>query len=399
MKKENEKKIKRIRPHVRGGYIGRYTYLGKTHSVYGKTERETERKLNDLIYELNHGIMAKNVDNITVDTWHEHWIKEYKETKNKPGTVVIYKGHYRLYIKEDIGRMKLKAVRPEHIKQIYNKLSRNGYSTNTIELVSIILSGMFKEAVNNEKIPKNPVSKVEIPRAEETKEIRVLTVEEQENFMKYAKNSKCYELIFTALTSGMRSGELRGLLWSEVDLDNCWISVKKTLNYRDHTYVRDNPKTKDSVRDIPIMEPLYKVLKEYKEKQDEQRLLLGSEWKARAGLENLVFPSDNGSPMNRDVLKVAINKIVESMNKEGILMEHVTPHCFRHTFATRSIEDGMDMNDLKVLLGHSTLSQTMDLYVHVLPTTKKRAIKKVEMRYHKHVQCESEDIPESDSNV
>ena len=82
--------------------------------------------------------------------------------------------------------------------------------------------------------------------------------------------------------------------------------------------------------------------------------------------------------MNRDVLKVQINKIVERINKDCYPMEHIMPHAFRHTFATRSIENGMGMNTLKVILGHMRISQTMDLYAHVLPDTKEKEMKNIE---------------------
>lgn len=142
-------------------------------------------------------------------------------------------------------------------------------------------------------------------------------------------------------------------------------------------YVLGATKTKSSVRKIPMLDNVYDVLKKHKKEQLERRMLLGDMWKEKEGMEQLVFPSDTGYPMNRDRLKVQTNLIIGTIHKDGHEFEHITPHTYRHTFATRCIENGMQPKVLQKLLGHNKLSQTMDLYVHTEDDFKVEEMKKI----------------------
>ena len=175
----------------------------------------------------------------------------------------------------------------------------------------------------------------------------------------------------------MRSGELRGLTWDKIDFDKRWITVNKSLLYLNKDYILGTTKTKSSIRGIPMVDIVYDILKKHKKEQLERRMLLGELWKEKESMENLVFPSDTGYPMNRDRLKVQVNKILESIHKAGNEFEHITPHTWRHSFATRCIENGMQPKVLQKILGHSKISQTMDLYVHTEDDFKVEEMKKI----------------------
>ncbi|HKL79965.1 MAG TPA: tyrosine-type recombinase/integrase, partial [Mobilitalea sp.] len=124
------------------------------------------------------------------------------------------------------------------------------------------------------------------------------------------------------------------------------------------------------IRDIPMVDSLYLLLEQHKSKQNDHRLMMGNAWKPKKGMEDLVFTTETGYPINRDVLKQELNRIIARINDAGIKFEHITPHCTRHSFSTRCIERGMPYKTLQLILGHSKLSMTMDIYAHVLPCTK-----------------------------
>lgn len=363
-----------IRPD--GRYMGRFRFDGERYTVYDLELKEVKRKLANLKYELEHGLFAKQ-ENITVSGWFDIWIKEYKEPTVKQGTVGVYKDNFNSYLKGIIGKKKLKDIRSEHIQKIYNDLNKKGYSRNTIELVSVVLSGMYKQAIKNKIIRENPVPLATLPKAEEHKEPRVMTVNEQKQFLEYAKDSYLHDMFELALSTGMRSGELRGLEWKNIDFKNKIIHVYRTLVYVNNDYHLDTPKTASSRRDIPMLDNVVTLLKQRKKKQAEDRLLLGDKWRSKEGLENLVFTSETGYPINRDMLKQEVNRVIDNIHKDKVKFEHITPHTFRHTFATRCIENGMPPQVLKTLLGHSKLSMTMDLYSHVLPNTKAVEIQRI----------------------
>jgi integrase len=359
-----------------GRYMGRFQYDGERYTVYDSNLREVKKKLTSLKYEVEHGLFAKQ-DNITVTGWFKIWIKEYKEPTVKQGTVGVYKDNFKSYIEKPLGKKKLKDIRAEHIQKIYNDLNKKGYSRNTIELVSVVLSGMYKQAMKNKIIRENPVPLATLPRAEVKKTPRVMTVEEQQVFLEYAKESYLNDLFILALTTGMRSGELRGLQWNDVNFKDKVIQVNNTLVYINKDYLLDTPKTPTSRRDIPLIDNAIAVLKRQKLIQAENRMLLGDKWKNKKGLENLVFTTMTGYPINRDMLKQELNRVIEDIQKDHQDFKHITPHTFRHTFATRCIENGMSPQVLKTILGHSKLSMTMDLYSHVLPNTKATEIQRI----------------------
>lgn len=359
-----------------GRYMGRFRYGGDRYTVYDNDLKEVKKKYTNLKYEVEHGLFAKQ-DNVTVSGWFKIWMKEYKEPTVKQGTVGVYRDSFRSYIEKPLGKKKLKDIRPEHIQKIYNELNKKGYSRNTIELVSVVLSGMYKQALKNKVIIENPVPLATLPKISEHKEPRVMTVEEQRIFLECAKDSYLNDLFILALATGMRSGELRGLQWQDVDFKDKTIHIKNTLVYVNKDYLLDTPKTPTSRRDIPLIDNAVAVLKRQKLKQSENRMLLGDKWKNKEGLENLVFTTMTGYPINRDMLKQELNRVVAEIQKEHKEFKHITPHTFRHTFATRCIENGMPPQVLKTILGHSKLSMTMDLYSHVLPNTKAAEIQRI----------------------
>ncbi|WP_281532558.1 tyrosine-type recombinase/integrase [Anaerocolumna aminovalerica] len=358
-------------------YLGRFQYQLEKYSVTDKNLTVCIQMLNDLKYEVRHGLAVKKVS-LTVDAWFPTWIRDYKEMFVKKGTIEVYTRSYKLYIKPFIGKMKLQDVKSMHVQRIYNELKKEEFSRGTIEVAATVLSGMFKQAYKNELIVKNPVPLATLPKIEDEDEIvRAMTLEEQNLFTEYAKESWIYPLVITALFTGMRSGELRGIKWKDVDFKKKEIHIRKTLVYLNKEYSLEPPKTKSSKRDIPMLDNVYQLLKEHKKQQLERKLLLGEQWKTKKGMEDLVFPSDTGNPLNRDRLKVQVNKIVDAINGDGTEFQHITPHYWRHSFATRCIEQGMQPKVLQKILGHSKLSQTMDLYAHVMPSTKEQEMQKL----------------------
>jgi len=367
---------KGIRQKVDGRYEGRFRYESQDYCVTDRSLIKCKKMFNDLKYEVEHGIFAKQ-ENITVDRWFQTWIDEYKKPSVKKGTITVYEEHYQCYVMKGFGLKKLKDIRPEHIQKLYNDMHRAGYSRNTIELTAVVLSGMYKQAVKNKVIKENPVPFATLPRCEVAKERRVMTVNEQKIFMEYVKKSYLVDICELALSTGMRSGELRGLRWKDIDFKNKLIHINNSLNFNNNEYYLDTPKTTTSKRDIPMIESVYNLLKNRRKNQAERRMSLGELWKSREGLEDLVFTSEVGYPLNRDRYRIDLNAVIDSINLDGIIFDHITPHTFRHTFSTRCIENGMQPQVLKTILGHSKLAMTMDLYSHVLPNIKAEEMQKI----------------------
>lgn len=195
-----------------------------------------------------------------------------------------------------------------------------------------------------------------------------MTREQQNLFMKYAKESYLYNLFAVMLRTGMRNGEIRGLKYTDIDRKKNVLHVQRTLKYIEGMgYIEDTPKTKTSKRDIPLTPDILKLLEEQWRFWDFEITIF----------DRYLFCSENGGPLRSDRIQTEIDRIIRRIHADGYEFERITPHVFRHTFATRAIEAGMPPQVLKTILGHSSLAMTMDLYSHVLPDTKAEEMEKI----------------------
>lgn len=353
-----------------GTYMGRFYYHGERNYVYGKNLKEVVKKLEDLRYEMKHGMYAK-AQNLSLDSWFDLWMKDYKKNILKVGTYEIYRNQYDYYIRSKLGKKMLVDIRPEHINRLYNDLVEKDFATGSIKLVSAMLNGCFKQAERNGIISKNPVPLVNIPKGKARKERVVFTPEQQELFIGYSEQSYLHDFFLLALMTGMRNGELRGLRWSDIDFKKKIIHVNHTLVYtKEKGYFLDTPKTKTSKRDIPMLGQCYNLLKRMQANYNDSKVV-------SINKEDLIFTVCDGKELSRDRVTLELNKITKLMQADNIEIEHITCHCLRHTFATRAIEQGMQPQVLKTIMGHSSLAMTMDLYSHVLPNTKNEEMQKL----------------------
>lgn len=349
------------------GYEGRVMYQGKRHSVRGNTVTEVQKKMTDLKYKLEHGLFVEN-NKITLDQWLNTWLDEYKKNTVKLGTFLNYQKSYNGMIKDKLGSKRIADIRGEHIQKMYNDWVKEEYALSTIKIASAILNGCMEQALINGMIERNPVKLAKVPRQNEKKVRQAMTREQQALFMEYAKESYLYNFFAIMLRTGLRNGEMRGLKYTDIDKKNKVLHVQRTLKYIDgQGYIEDTPKTKTSRRDIPLTDATLQLL-------DEQKNYWGFKI---VNLDRYLFCNEKGEPLSRDRVQAEINRIIMRIRKGGNDFERITAHVFRHTFATRAIEAGMQPQVLKTILGHSSLAMTMDLYSHVLPDTKAEEMEKI----------------------
>ena len=205
---------------------------------------------------------------------------------------------------------------------------------------------------------------------EDKKERRVLTVSEAELFLGEAQSSFYYNLFVLAIETGMRIGELCGVQWKDIDFDKKVLYVRHTLCYfqKDGKYIFEmhDAKTKNGRRTIPLTTRALEALK--RQRIQKQKILFkGIETEEQ--YRDLVFVTKNNRPTQQFIVQEAIGAIVNRIRKEHPDYEMFSPHCLRHTFATRAIENGMQPKTLQKILGHGSLQMTMDLYCHVTEDT------------------------------
>lgn len=361
-------------------------YGGVQYSGTARTKTEAKKARSEKLYELEHGIVFVAND-YTVTEWFEEWLQTYKMPSVKHDTIDSYKRVYRSYIAPycDGGRkpMKLTEVRGEHLQTVLNATAAK-HSQSTVNLVAAVLSSMFKQAYKNDLIKQNPYPKVTVPKKVVKKKFtKAFSPEEQKIFLQYAEESPYYNAFLTALLTGMRPGEIRGLTWDDIDFTGETIHVCSTITPTKGGYVRDTPKTLSSDRFIPIHPELKKVLWNQRTLQAEKKLQFSDLWQEDEGFENLVFTNC----FRKDALmgKVIVDNglghemqlIIRRIKKDYPDFPDATPHWLRHTFATRGIENGIPVKVMQELLGHTSITMTSDIYCHVMPSQKATEILKI----------------------
>lgn len=378
-----------------GSYRGRFQYKGEIYTRDNIDLKKLIHEMEDLRYEVKHGLKGKG-DNVTLDTWFDVWLNTHKRRTIKESTQVRYDDFYRRYMQNQIGKRRIADFTPIVLERLLQDMADKEYSTKTIQDVYNILNAMFKYAVHNRLITFNPCGGVEIPKTK-SKSIRVLTVEEQQEVLQHAKGRIHENLIRVALGTGMRAGELLGLTWEDIDFRKREISVNKTLVYikeletKKYVFKYQPPKTKNSIRTIPMQDSVYKALKRQKIQVKEMQMAC-AEWGTLKNFENLVFVGKNGKPVTEHSFQVTLNWIENAINKARQKqaeknkdmyepIPHFYPHALRHTFATRCFEAGIDAKVVQGFLGHYSIAITLDLYTHVTNDKAKSEMDKLQNLY------------------
>ncbi|HGU6173228.1 TPA: tyrosine-type recombinase/integrase [Escherichia coli] len=301
---------------------------------------------------------------ITVGEWIETWLNTYKKMDLRQNTWEIYKINFETHIKSALGAMYLQQLRAEHIQNLYQQKLEEGKSPATIHKIHDIIRGALKQAVKNKLILHNPAEAVVLPKRKQ-KEIKVLTKEQQEKFLKVLEEDRLGAAFLTLLMTGIRRSELLALTWEDIDFQKKTITITKGLVYtKEKGLVVEEPKTEKSKRTIPIPNMLLQYLRRHQIKMLEE---------GNYAKDKPVFCSQNGTYINPRNLN---RKYYELCKKAEI--EDVNLHALRHTFATMLLEAGVNLKVVQELLGHTRISTTADIYSHVAPEIKRNAVQKIE---------------------
>lgn len=357
-----------------GLYQGRFVNrFGKRETIYEKSLSELRRRLRNAQYEDEKQINVVTKD-ITLDEWYEVWMNTCKKNCRN-STKATYATQYR-QIKKSLGWRKLASLNLVVVQQTINSLRTDNQRKN----IKKLLVDMLDKAMDSDLLTRNVAKKVNtIISKEKTKERRVLTVKETEIFLKEAEGTFYYNLYVLALETGMRIGELLGLTWEDVDFEKRLIQVSQTLCYfkKDGKYVFEmhETKTNNGKRVIPLTKKAMKVLKN---QWDCKNKIIAQGKTAPEEYQNLIFVTKNNRPSQQFIVQECIELIIRHIQEKHTDFERFSTHCFRHTFATRAIENGMNPKTLQKLLGHGSLQMTMDLYCHVTDDTLFEAMKMME---------------------
>lgn len=346
-----------------GLYVARFTNrFGKRQVISDKTYNGVQKKLREAKLADDKEINIVN-SNMTLDEWYQKWMDTCKKNCRN-NTKETYAKHYKR-VKEALGWRKLNKLNLVVMQEAINNLRTDNERKNSKKVLVDILD----KAVASDLIVKNVAKQITTEITKEEKQPRrVLTVKETEIFLAEAEKTFYYNLFVVALETGMRIGELSGLQWEDIDYKKKIIHVKHSMTYfsKDGKYIFElHPtKTNKGLRDIPLTDVAINALRQqYFIKQT----LINKGKEPLEGFENLVFVTKNNRPTTQFLVTECIEGTMKRIHKNNpdLVFEKITPHCFRHTFATRWLEVGIPIKTVSAMLGHSQLQLTTDLYMHV----------------------------------
>lgn len=334
------------------------------HYVYGKTQKEVKQKLNN------------KRDEKPAEEWIEEFLVNYKKNEIK---ITTYEGYIRIYRKHikdsQIGKTALNQVTTEILQRYYNDKLNDGYNSKTVRSIGIVIGAALNMAVKLKMLSENPNRYTSIPKKKKY-EASVLSAEEVARIVKEAKDEELYPIVVTTVYTGMRKGEVMALKWENVDFQKRRIYIKNSLckidgdqpdekGHRHARYEILEPKTKESIRMVPMLDEVYDALMLQKERQetDKQR------YREIYLDQGLVFADPCGDYLPQ---RQFMDKYHAFLKKYRIT--DIRFHDLRHTFATLLIESDVSMKVVQELLGHSTITTSMDIYTHVSDEKKEQAL-------------------------
>lgn len=364
---------------------------GKRRYVYAKTLEELRIKEEQIERDKSDGIKTE-ARYTTLNEMFDLWKTLKRGLKDNTFQNYVYL--YDTFTRHVIGDKLVTKLKKSDIKRYYIYLSdERGLKASTIDGVHTVLHQVLDMAVDDNYIRNNPSDRVlkELKQSYFAKSEKrmALTRAEQDLFLDFLKNSRIYNhwysIFAVMLGTGLRVGELTGLRWCDIDLDNGVIDVNHTLVYYSHRsenskqgcYFNINtPKTTASNRQVPMLDFVKEAFIMEKEVQE----LLDIKCEAVIdGYTDFIFVNRFGNVQHQGTLNKAIKRIIRDCNDEQflksdnpkVLLPHFSCHTLRHTFTTRMCEAGVNVKVIQDALGHTDVSTTLNIYTDVTKDLKR----------------------------
>jgi len=281
------------------------------------------------------------------------WLELFKKNSVKKATFARLVQSRNTFASHPLAKVPIRDINLFDVQAYLNWLVEQNYSMSTIKKQVEIVTAPLKRAASMKLIPADPSIGIEYPKVEilekQTKEIIAYTEEEQAIITKAVKenmDNAGYVAMLFMIETGIRSGELLALKWSDVNISRCRLRIHATIinpHATNKSTYQDSPKSKASNRTIPLTPKALLLLKTLQLKRT-------TEW---------VFEQD-GERYTYKKLVYQTKKLCQENN-----IPYYGEHVFRHTFATNCYYKGIDVKILSRLMGHSSVQVTYNTYIHL----------------------------------
>lgn len=326
--------------------------------------------------------------NLTVNDLYFRW----KQLKHglKDNTFQNYQYMYSQFVEADFGRSRVADLKRMDVRAFYNRLAdEHNLKASTIDSIHTVLHQVLELGVENDYIRYNPSDNAlkELKRAHcnDSEKRKALTLDQQrlfEDFLRQpGKYNKWYPIFTVMLWTGLRVGELTGLRWCDVDLENGIIDINHTLVFYKRgescSYAINTPKTKAGTRIVPMLPKVKEAFLQEKQMQEDFNIECNA---VVDGYTDFIFVNRFGGVQNQGTLNKALRRIIRDCNYETMDKYNGDPpvrlppfsnHNLRHTFTTRMCEAGVNIKAMQEILGHADAETTMDIYAEATQDLKR----------------------------
>lgn len=342
--------------------------------AYGYTIPELENNLAELRVLYNQGIVIKD-EGLTMSEWADTWVDTYKNNV-EDNTKKMYEDCIRLYIKPQIGYLKLKNIKENHISSLLEKMQSNGIGRRT-EMTLLTIKQILKKAVRNDYISKNVADDITLNKRI-VEEKQPLSTEELQIVEKVAQSHKYGTFFLTILYTGMRREEIVPLTYKDIDLQNKTISINKAVYFEKNKVEKIKTTKNKRTRIVPILDNLYPLLSELKNNSQ--------------NINDVVFPKADGQIRTESSLKRTLESFLLAVNNEYVKQQkendknfvlddnnkiHFSYHTLRHTYACILYKAGIPVKDAQELIGHQDVKVLLNIYTHLDKEDKENARNKL----------------------
>jgi integrase len=330
---------------------------GARKTFYGASKSDVREKLKEAQRAAHEGVLVP-APNMTVREYLEGWLERVVASSVRPKTYEAARLNVRRIVRV-IGGLKLQGLSPASVQSAYGALLREGLSKRSVEQSHEVLHRALRQAVQWGLTGRNPADAVSVPRPGRH-EMKTLSEEEVRRLFEAAKGDRWQCLWVLLATTGLRIGEALGLRWDDVDLERGRLEVRRALQRQTgRGLVFVEPKSARSRRGVHLAPAVVTRLREHHARQAEERRFAGENWTD----QGLVFTTLRGGPVEHSTVTYAFGRALSNAG-----LERIRIHDLRHTAATLLLKRQVHPKVVQELLGHSSISLTLDTYSHVVPS-------------------------------
>jgi integrase len=344
-------------------------------SIYGETRKEVQEKLTRALRTQQLGLPVES-DRLTAGDWLTQWLEMQKPPATKPKTYAAYEYHVRMHLIPAFGNRPLVKLQPQEVREFMRAKAEAGLASKSIRHYRATLRAALNVAMQDGLIARNSAALAKPPRLEKPL-LHVFSKEEALRFLDAARGDRLEAVFTVALSLGLREGEILGLRWQDVDLDAARLQVSYSLQRIKRPGEAKGkleliaPKTDKSRRVIALPQVAVSALHAHRARQEQERKACGSRWRDTG----MVFTTGIGTMLDQRNMLRAFYGIMDTRDphdpepdpkKKRKLFPRLRFHDLRHSAATLLLAQGVHARYIMELLGHSSISLTMNTYAHVL---------------------------------